>query len=216
MKGLFNPDNPIQCLIGKCADICIISLAWFVCSLPIITIGPASTALYYSVVKNIHRDRGRVLNEFWRSFCSNFKQGIIVSVVLIAVSALMLFVEIPVIMATEGTASSTSVMRWIFIIAKIVILAGTVCWVYPLLSRFEITGLQALKNAVLLALRYFFKTLLFAIIIAASVLMIIVIKPTVLVAPALVSLLLSKKIEPVFKKLCEERNLQGELSVWAG
>lgn len=48
-----------------------------VTSLPVITIGAYSTALYYAVVKSIRFEEGKPVQEFFRSFRMNFLQGCI-------------------------------------------------------------------------------------------------------------------------------------------
>ena len=51
MGSLFNLDNPIWRFMGKLVDVFILTLLWAVCCIPIITIGPASTAVYYVTLK---------------------------------------------------------------------------------------------------------------------------------------------------------------------
>ena len=46
------------------ADMVILGLCWFLCSIPIITIGTATSALYYSVAKRY----GMVLENQCRNF----------------------------------------------------------------------------------------------------------------------------------------------------
>ena len=50
------------------------------CSIPIITIGPATAALYYTVVKVVRRNRETVIKSFFHSFKSNLKQGILFTI----------------------------------------------------------------------------------------------------------------------------------------
>ena len=75
MGNLFNMDNAFFSFISKVCDIMILSTVWILLCIPIITIGPASTALYYAVVKVVRRERGYLLREFFRSFKMNFKRG---------------------------------------------------------------------------------------------------------------------------------------------
>lgn len=57
-------------------DVLIAGLFWILCSLPIVTIGPATAALYYVTVKSIRHERGRLTKTFFGAFRSNFSAGI--------------------------------------------------------------------------------------------------------------------------------------------
>ena len=46
----------------------------------IVGIGPAATALYYAIVKNVRRSRSYATTEFFRAFKANFKQGFILGI----------------------------------------------------------------------------------------------------------------------------------------
>ena len=50
-------DSPVMTVISKTADILLLSALWFICCVPLITIGAATTALYYSCVKAVRRDK---------------------------------------------------------------------------------------------------------------------------------------------------------------
>ena len=50
--------------VSRLIDMILAGLYWLICSLPIITLGAASTALYYSVVKCVRHERGRLTGVF--------------------------------------------------------------------------------------------------------------------------------------------------------
>ena len=54
---LFNPDSGIMRSLSKFTDCICLSLLFFVSCIPIVTIGTASTALYYTVHKVLRHDR---------------------------------------------------------------------------------------------------------------------------------------------------------------
>lgn len=51
--GIFNPENDFWRLIEKLVDLFLLSVFWLVCSLPVFTLGPATAALYRTVVRCI-------------------------------------------------------------------------------------------------------------------------------------------------------------------
>ena len=56
-KGIFNPDNDIWRFTAKLVDLFLLSVFWLVCSIPLFTIGPATSALYNTVVRCIRGNR---------------------------------------------------------------------------------------------------------------------------------------------------------------
>ena len=58
--------------VEKIFDIMALGFLWILCSLPVITIGASTTALYYAIVKSVKNNDGYVTKEFFRSFKLNF------------------------------------------------------------------------------------------------------------------------------------------------
>lgn len=50
-----------------------LGLLWLACSLPLVTLGASTTALYYAVVKGVRHDRGTPTRLFFSAFRENFK-----------------------------------------------------------------------------------------------------------------------------------------------
>ena len=65
MKGLFSADSGIGKALTKIGELVILSILWFVTSLPVITIGVSTTALYYAMVKSVRMDRGYFIKEYF-------------------------------------------------------------------------------------------------------------------------------------------------------
>ena len=91
MSGIFNYENPIFSFLGKVIDLISLSLLWVILCLPVVTIGPATTALYYTVVKVIRKERSYLFREFFKSFKSNFKYGALATIIVIVLAAILLF-----------------------------------------------------------------------------------------------------------------------------
>ncbi len=73
MTRLFDYQNPVWRFMGRIADIFFLSLLWAVCSLPIVTMGASTTALYYVTLKMVKDKEGYLLKAFWHSFKDNLK-----------------------------------------------------------------------------------------------------------------------------------------------
>ena len=79
MGKIFNVENPFWQFVSKLCNAVLLNMIWFVFSLPIITIGASSTALYYVNMK-VQRERegSSLLREFVHSFKMNFRQSTII------------------------------------------------------------------------------------------------------------------------------------------
>ena len=88
MRGLFDINNPVMRFLTKLFDCLVLSVLWIVFSLPIVTMGASSTALYATVYHRIRRDEGYLWQTFWKSFRENFKRS---TLSWLAVLAMILF-----------------------------------------------------------------------------------------------------------------------------
>ena len=55
---IFNPENAFFRTADKLADLVMLSLMWALCSIPLVTLGPATAALYDAAVKILRRGEG--------------------------------------------------------------------------------------------------------------------------------------------------------------
>ena len=130
------------------ADLIILTIIWSLVSLPIITIGAATTALYYVTTRQLSDREGYVTRDFFKSFKQNFIQGTILTVILIFF-VVILFMNITM---TYGT---------IFFYISIVIayeVIITAMYAFPILARFDLKAPQVIRNAFFMANRHIFTT----------------------------------------------------------
>ena len=94
MRKFFDLENPIILFLNRIADVVILSLLWFAFSLPMITIGNATYAMYRTFRKTVLTEEGSLLRTFWDEFRRDWRCGILLSaiyeVLLIVVLALIL------------------------------------------------------------------------------------------------------------------------------
>ena len=63
------------------ADLLILNLLWLLCSLPILTVGPATCALFSVTLKIAKDEPVQTLREFFSAFRSNFKQAFVLGII---------------------------------------------------------------------------------------------------------------------------------------
>lgn len=145
---LFNLDSPFMTAMTKFADMMILNLLWLVCSLPIITIGASSAALYYCMLNRDKDGASSVMRMFFSAFKSNFKKATLlwlIQVVMLAIAAFdFLFF---LVLWTEAALA----VRIICLIPAVWLLMGA-GFLFPLQAQFENTVGHTLKNAMLLSI----------------------------------------------------------------
>lgn len=202
LEAIFNPENAVFCFINKIIDLVVLSLVWALCCIPIITIGPACAALYYAVVKSVRRQRSYAVREFFRAFRENMKKGIAVHLVLLLFGAMMFVSDIPLVLTFLDTGRAGNTFFLVLFALKAFLYLGMICWLYPLMSRFE-EGLFKLAEAALyLLLKYLPSTLVSIVVLAASALLLIWEPLLLSVVPGAAVLVISLVTEPGLRRMC--------------
>ncbi len=148
MGKLFNVEGPAARGLGKISDLILFSLLWLLCSLPVITVG-ASTAALYRMMFNLKEDRDTKLVLFFKAFRENFKQGTLLWLTVLAGWAVILgLLLLAFTAATEGIHMVLlAVLAFVFVVCT----ASSV-YLFPLVAYFENTTLGTVKNAVAMGL----------------------------------------------------------------
>jgi len=84
-------DNTLLSILGKITDSLLLCLLYLLSCLPIITIGAATTALYYTTHKVLRCDRSYLWKEYKRAWKENFKQATICWLIFAGIGALLGF-----------------------------------------------------------------------------------------------------------------------------
>lgn len=196
MSDKFNMDGGVFSFLNKLFDVLFLSILWTLFCLPIITIGPSTTALYYTTAKVIRKDRGYVWHEFWHAFKTNFVTGAIYTVIMAAIVVIFYFG----FAITKGTEDTTlKFVRYAYFLLVFFVGCGYTL-LFPILSRFSLPKFQMLKMSFLISLKHFPVTFVVALIMMAGGTILFFVPALLLILPAVISLLCSLLIEPVFKR----------------
>lgn len=195
MNSFFNMDNPVMRFLGKTFDVMILCLLWAVFSIPLITIGASTTALYYATVKVIRRDRGYLFKEFWKSFKMNFLQATICWLLVVGGAALFLM-NLKFASGIEGDMGTLLMLVYGFLGILVI---GCGVYVFPVLSRFSMKTIQLIKTCVFLFFKYIPKSILLLLITVATALLLYIMPGAIFILPASAALLFSLIMEPILK-----------------
>ena len=159
----FSYESRFSQLLLKLCYACYLNLLWFVCSIPIVTIGASTTALYYASLKVVRDEDSHVAALFFRSFRQNFKQATVLWLILLG-AGLFLGADGYILYHLRLSSNGTMAVMWTLILA-VVIAAAVVYvivleYVFPLLASVANTNKAMLKNAFLIGTHYLFATIL--------------------------------------------------------
>lgn len=91
LAGLFNYDNPVWRFIGKLWDVLVVNILWIICSIPVVTAGASTTAMYYVTLKLARDEDGYTIRSFFKSFKENFKQATAIWLIFLLTGMLLAF-----------------------------------------------------------------------------------------------------------------------------
>lgn len=211
MNNWLNPDNKFFTFMGKAFDVVVLNTLWLILCIPIVTIVPATTALYYAMVKVIRRERSYAAKEFFRSFKRNFRQGSLFSLLAIVLSFVMYIDFRYAWELMQAQKSSGSTYFGIFLVITFLFCA-MYAYICPILSRFDMKLSGILKTSFVMATRHIITTILLLVLLVGVLLGCYILLPGIFFLPAIGILLASFLIERVFKKYmpAKEETAEGE------
>lgn len=89
MGNIFNSDSGFSKFMNRVADLFILNILWIFCSIPIITIGATTTALYSVNLKFIDNEEENLIKTFFKSFKENFKKSTIIWLIILSLSIIL-------------------------------------------------------------------------------------------------------------------------------
>lgn len=156
MNKLFSPDSKFVQILTLLGNLIILNLLWLVTSLPIITVGASTSALYAVVFKYADGTDDEVLKPYFKAFISGFKQS---TLLWIPMCLVMVILGVDAYYLLSHGDSNIATWLWIpfFVLVAVLLLLHT--YAFPQIARFE-TGLRdILRNSVLMFILHFFQSI---------------------------------------------------------
>ena len=197
----FDLDSPLMQVLNKVADLLWLNILTLICCIPIVTAGASLTAMNYMALKIVRNEECYITKGFFKSFKQNFKQA--TAIWLLFLLAVLVLAGDFYIVKNSGIEFNIVIKVVIGIVA--LILTFTWMFVFPVLAKFDNTVIRTIKNAFIMSILQFPKTLLMIVIYALPIVIGILVPQAFpicflfgLSAPAYVSALLYNKF---FQKL---------------
>lgn len=147
MNTLFSIDSPLGRKLTLMSNLVLLNLLWILCSLPIVTVGAATSAMYHVIFLYITNQDDCVIKPFFKALAGSLKQATPIWLLHLLVGC-MLVAE-----AFYLGGDSSDVLKILFAVIVLLFIAVS-SYLYPLMGRYETTGKQALWNSLTLALKH--------------------------------------------------------------
>ena len=160
-------DAGVISLLNDFADILIVNLLWLVTSIPIITLG-ASTAAVYSVMHSPGDKRytSSLVVLYFKSFARNFRKATGIFLLLLIPGA---FVIVNAFLLFYGLLEA-GIAGYVICGLSFILFVSLWVYVFPLVATFENGALKTIANALVLSVAHFPTTVLVVIMSAIPVL----------------------------------------------
>ena len=158
-------DNGVTRFLGKVADFMFLNLLWIVCSIPIITIGASTTAMYSVMLKLVKNEEGYIVKGFLKAFKENFRQSTLMWL-LYLVFGIVIVVDF---MLLRMMSPSIRTVMQVFLIFMTILLISMGIYGFALQARYETRIKNTLKNALILTVAKMPYTLLMLVITVVPV-----------------------------------------------
>lgn len=143
-------ESPVIAFLNKMTDLILLNLMWLITCLPIVTIGAATTAMYYTNIISIRQGDGYVVKRYFKSFRDNFKQATILWLLVLLLGGIMAFdlfywYTLGTMLGKVMFCLSAVVAFFMFII---------LLYVFPVLAKFDNCMKSTIKTAAAFAVGY--------------------------------------------------------------
>lgn len=203
-RNLFRSDSPLMVTMTQITDCIFLSLFWLVGCLPVVTMGASFAALYDATYRFFRKGHKHSWQRFAEVYRRNWKAGIVPTVVFLAAAAVLTRCVVNSWNLAVYGSISWMVFSGLGFVAMVAV--GILSVLFPMLSRFENTTADLLKNTVLIALANLPRTVALGFLNGVCTLLCIRYVIPAFFLPALAALIGSLLIEPMFKPYLSESN----------
>lgn len=145
---IFDPENPMMIFLSRIFELIVLNVCFVIACIPIFTIGPALTALNCVTLKMAEGDFGYTAVTFFDSFKKNFKQGTILWLILFSATLIPVSDLYLVFFKLGPEYKFLQYPAWLVLFFAL----SSIIYSFPMLSKFEQTNFQLIKNSILLSL----------------------------------------------------------------
>ena len=158
--NLFNEDNVVGALLNRIGDIVIANLLFLACCIPVVTIGPALTALYHCTLRMARGDSVGIVITFFRALRENFRQSLAAWCLFLAAQAVLL-ANLRFLLGQ--TSAAGRIFLYLSAAAEGFAVVGAL-YLFPVIAAFRGNLKKLIGTAYFFAFRYFLSTIAVAML----------------------------------------------------
>lgn len=203
--GFLNYNSPFMTGLRKLVNYVFLGILWVAASIPIITFGAATTAMFITAEKTVRRDQEKIFSTFWRYFRREFKQATILWLIAIFLMAALLLnafllwqMEMPSV---------------VFVVLFVTVLFG-LCWIqlwFGYLATFEDNVRTLLGNTFRMTLMSFPRTFLLlalqALTLVGASFAFFFAVPVLFLIPGIYGILASRILRRIFRSFLPDEEV---------
>lgn len=208
MNNLTQRDNPILYWFSKVGDFFALSVIWLLLCLPVLTVIPASIALYDSIAHCIHGAEDGTVGRFFQTFKRELLRGFLLNLVWLVIGV-ALFYGYSILYQMGLTSPVIATYSLIYLITMLIPL-GILAWLIPVESRFQHSFFGLFRTAAVYAICHLPTTIMLLVIFALTVVMVVMLPVLALLMPAIAVTLQCWFVERVFKKYIPQEDKADE------
>ncbi|MCF0131644.1 MAG: DUF624 domain-containing protein [Pseudobutyrivibrio sp.] len=202
---IFSPDNIVARVLSCICDGVWLTILWFVCSIPVVTIGASTKAVYAVTLKMVKGQEGIITKQFFEAFKESFWQST-AAWAIIVISGLVCSINIYFFYNQDSEFAK--MMMLVQLVAAFIILS-MFTYIFPAIAKFS----NSLKNlfiiSFVLAVRNLGWTLLMnTITVCFIVAGVYIMAPLLIISAGGIALLNSIMLAKIFDKYIVENDMQ--------
>ena len=133
-------------ILTRIFDLILLNILWLLTSIPVVTLGAATAALYSVLLSAAEKKEGYIVRDYWKAFRRNFKQSTVVWILLLFLGACLWF-DLTLIGVVPGLFRQIGTV----VLGAVLIFYFMECiFVFPLIAKFENSTGNMIKNALLI------------------------------------------------------------------
>ena len=202
MNAYYDHENFFLRWFGKMADVVLLSLLWVLCSLPVVTIGASSIALYDTIARCVHGNEEEPFKYFFRVFKAELLRGILITLVW-ALLGLALYLGYCFLWQWGQTSSLANIYSVVYL-GTMLIPVSILIWLIPMEARFSYGFFGLHKAAATFSIVHLPTTGIVLGILAVTAVILVFMPALVVLLPGIVVTFQSWFVEKVFKKYIGE------------
>lgn len=152
MGGLFSIENPFWQFVNRLLHIILLNFLWLICSIPIITMGAATTAVYSVTLKMVKKQEGYTTKSFFEAFRTNFFQSTVIWLILLVIGA-VIGADLTVYLRASSISLPGMLLMIAFFAASVLFVFENI-YVFALQAHFDNTLKRTMGNALIMSIRH--------------------------------------------------------------